>query len=119
MTGLPPSTPTPTSPTPAPSNGIGTAGMVLGIISAATCWIWCAPFVPIVTGIVGLILSILGLSKAKKIGVGRGGSMAGMICSICGIVIGIAVWVILILWINTAHDAMNTWQRTHGNTGGL
>jgi len=93
----PPETP-PTSPAPAvQGNGVATAGMVLGIIAVATCWMFCAPYVPLACGIVGLVLSIVGSSKAKQRGgVGAGKAKVGMILSIVGLAVIIVVWILLV-----------------------
>ena len=103
----------PVAPTPpvggAPaSNGLAKAGMILGIISAATCWMWCAPYVPIGCGVVGLILSIVGKGKAKQLG-GEGAKQAktGMILSIIGIVIPLIVWILIIAFFTTAAVSFN------------
>lgn len=93
------------------SNSIGTAGLVLGILSSATCWMTFVWFVPASTGIVGLVLSILGLLKSKKVGAGRGGSIAGLVCSIVGIVF---TAVILVYWILTAMWAQELWMKAKG-----
>ena len=64
----------------------GTASMVLGIISAATCWF---PLVAIITGIIGLILGIV--AKVKGAG---GKAVAGIILSACGIPLAILLTLI-------------------------
>ncbi len=98
MTEAPPPPPetTPTAPAAAPQgNGVATAGMVLGIIALATSWMFCAPYVPLVCGIVGLILGVVGSGKAKQLGgAGAGKAKVGIILSIIGVVI---IVVILIL----------------------
>ena len=73
------------------------AGMVLGIITAATCWMFCAPYVPLACGIVGLILSIVGSKKAKERGgAGAGKAKVGMILSIIGVAIIVIIWILLL-----------------------
>ena len=64
------------------NNGVAIAGMVVGIASILF------PFYGI-TGIVGIILSILGLKKKKTTGKGKGMAIAGICCSVVGIVMGI------------------------------
>lgn len=64
----------------------GTASMILGIISVATCWF---PLAAIITGIIGLILGIVG--KVKGAG---GKAVAGIILSACGIPLAILLTLI-------------------------
>lgn len=63
------------------SSGMSIAGMVLGIVS-----IICCGGLGIVCGIVGVILSALALKDNKP---GRGMAIAGVVCSLVGIVGGI------------------------------
>lgn len=67
---------------PAKKNGIAIAGMVVGIVSIFFNF-YC------ITGVVGLVLSIIGLKKVKEVGSGKPFAIAGLVCSIIGIVIGI------------------------------
>jgi hypothetical protein len=63
------------APPAAPAtNGLATAGLILGILP---------------TGLIGLIFSILGLSRAGKVGVGKGKAMTGLILSILWMVGGV------------------------------
>ena len=60
------------------------AGLVLGIISVAFCWV---PGV-FITGIVGLVCSVSGRKKALLENKPSGLGIAGLIISIIGIVFG-------------------------------
>ncbi len=69
-----------TAPQPAQTNGLATAGLILGILP---------------TGVIGLIVSILGLNRAGKIGgVGRGRALTGLILSIVWIIVAVLVIVL-------------------------
>ncbi|WP_320018898.1 hypothetical protein [Labilibaculum manganireducens] len=70
------------------SNGMATAGFVLALITVLFGWI---PFVGWVTWLLGLIFSALGLSKANKVGVGKGLAIAGLVISLIGIVVLLVV----------------------------
>ena len=95
----------PTMPPPPPAggyppaaapqqNGMAIAGMVLGIASLALFWL---SYIATVIGVVGLILSIIGLNKSKTMGgVGRGMAMAGIITSSLGIVASIVITIVAI-----------------------
>ncbi len=68
------------------ANGKQIAGLVFGIL--AICCSCCYGVPGIIFGIVGLILSIMG-NKENKHGIG----VAGLVCSIIGLVCGVAMTV--------------------------
>lgn len=68
------------------ANGKQIAGLVFGIL--AICSSCCYGIPGVIFGIVGLILSILG-NKENKHGVG----IAGLVCSIIGLICGVAMTV--------------------------
>ena len=76
---------------PAPTNGLGIASLVLGILSVATVWIPFLGMIAWITAPLGLILGFVGLSKPY----GRGVTIAGIICSAIALLIALA-WVIFI-----------------------
>ncbi|WP_199791442.1 DUF4190 domain-containing protein [Streptomyces sp. 142MFCol3.1] len=81
--------------TPAPSNGMGTAGLVLGIIAAAVFCLW--PLA-IVLGVLGVIFGAIGRRKARRgEATNPGQALAGIICGAVGIALGIAMLVFLIV----------------------
>lgn len=61
-----------------PGKGMGIAGMVLGIIGLV---FMCVFYIGIPCAIVGVILSGLASSKAKKAGLKNGMATAGIVCS--------------------------------------
>ncbi len=65
------------------SNGIGTAGFVLALLTLFLGWI---PFIGWVMWLLGLIFSAMGISKAKKVNKGMGLSVAGLIISLIGVI---------------------------------
>jgi hypothetical protein len=70
----------------APSNGIATASLVLGIV-AIVLGVWMIiplvglffAFVSFVPAVLGVVFGILGLRQAARIGVGRGTAMTGLV----------------------------------------
>ncbi|MFF5479577.1 MULTISPECIES: DUF4190 domain-containing protein [unclassified Streptomyces] len=77
-----------------PSNGMGTAGLVLGIISAAIFCLW--P-VAIVMGALALIFGSIGRGKARRgEATNPGQALAGMICGAAGLVLGLGMLAVLI-----------------------
>lgn len=65
-------------------SGMAVAGLVLGIISIVFCWI---PFVDLLIGIIGLVLSLLGRRSLSR----RGIAIAGLVCSIIGLVLTVII----------------------------
>ena len=81
-----------TSPTTAGSNGHGIAGLVLGICSFIT------PYLGIVVGIVGIVLSRKGLNRSKLEGAPyRRLAMAGFVLSIVGTSLHALVWILILV----------------------
>ncbi|QOV41441.1 DUF4190 domain-containing protein [Streptomyces ferrugineus] len=79
---------------PLPSNGMGTAGLVLGIISAVVFCLW--P-VAIIVGVLGLIFGSIGRAKARRgEATNPGQALAGMICGAAGVVLGLGTVALVI-----------------------
>ncbi|MBI1758517.1 MAG: DUF4190 domain-containing protein [Actinobacteria bacterium] len=76
------------------SNGMAIAALVLGIVSifmSFTIWVGA------ITGIVGLILGIVGISQSKRNQAGgRGMAIAGVVTSVIGLVLAVALTIILV-----------------------
>ncbi|WP_253195507.1 hypothetical protein [Streptomyces sp. JHA26] len=80
--------------TPMPSNGMGTAGLVLGIVAAAVFCLW--PLA-IVLGILGVVFGALGRGKARRgEATNPGQALAGIICGTAGIVLGVGFGALVI-----------------------
>ncbi|CAL9575203.1 DUF4190 domain-containing protein [Streptomyces sp. enrichment culture] len=72
---------------PAPSNGMGTTALVLGIIADVLFLLW--P-IAILLGILAVIFGAVGRGKAKHgEATNAGQALAGLICGIVGIVLGL------------------------------
>ena len=67
--------------------GYAIAGMVLGIVSIVCC---CSPFVGGVTGVLGLIFSIMVLVQKRP---GKGMAIAGVICAAIGLILMVSMLV--------------------------
>ncbi|MFE0804198.1 DUF4190 domain-containing protein [Streptomyces sp. NPDC058812] len=79
---------------PLPSNGMGTAGLVLGIIAAVGFCLW--PLA-IALGVLAVIFGGLGRAKAGRGEATNGGqALAGIICGIVGIALGIGFGLLVI-----------------------
>jgi len=78
-----------------PSNGMGTTGLVLGIVSAVGFCLW--P-VAIIVGILAVIFGGIGRGKARRGEATNGGqALAGIICGAAGIALGLAMFVLVII----------------------
>ncbi|CAM5253563.1 hypothetical protein SALBM311S_01087 [Streptomyces alboniger] len=73
---------------PQPSNGMGTTGLVLGIIGvvcSVTFFLW---FFGVILGILGIIFGAIGRGKANRgEATNRGAATAGLVCGIVATVI--------------------------------
>ncbi|WP_327318174.1 DUF4190 domain-containing protein [Streptomyces sp. NBC_01235] len=77
------------------SNGMGVAGLVLGIISAVVFCLW--PLA-IVLGILGVVFGAIGRGKARRGEASNPGqALAGIICGAAGIVLAIGMGVLVIV----------------------
>ncbi|MEV6164400.1 DUF4190 domain-containing protein [Streptomyces sp. NPDC052052] len=86
---------------PAPSNGMGTAAMVLGIL--ALC-MFCVYGIPsLILGILALIFGILGRGRVKRgEATNSGQALAGIIMGSIGIVLGVVI-IGFFVWLFATH----------------
>ncbi|MBY8841468.1 DUF4190 domain-containing protein [Streptomyces sp. SP2-10] len=79
---------------PVPSNGMGTAALVLGILSSAGFLLW--P-IAIVLGILAVIFGAVGRAKARRGEANNPGvALAGLICGGAGIVLALAFFIVIV-----------------------
>ena len=71
--------------------GLGIAGLVLGIIGTLVSFIPCIGTLAFLVGGIGVVLSAVGYSQARKNNGAKGLTLAGLILSIVGIVIA-GIW---------------------------
>ncbi|MFF8729787.1 DUF4190 domain-containing protein [Streptomyces sp. NPDC015171] len=77
-----------------PSNGMGTASLVLGILSAVGFLFW--PLA-LVLGILAIIFGAIGRGKAKRgEATNPGVALAGLICGVAGIVMAVAFVAVIV-----------------------
>lgn len=70
--------PSATTTAPKGTNGLATAGFVLGLLAVLTCWIPVLNVVGILLGILGAVLAAVGLARSKKVATGKGLAIAGI-----------------------------------------
>ncbi len=85
------------------SNGLATAGFVLGLLGFLGSFIPVLNIGGIILGVIGIILAALGLAKAKKVYKGKGLALAGLVLGGLAIVIGI---IINVAFVNAVDDAI-------------
>jgi len=71
--------------------GLGIAGLVLGILAIPLGIVPCTFFVALVFGVTGIILSSVGLSQANRRDGAKGLLIAALVCSILGTTIA-SLW---------------------------
>ncbi|MFJ9739801.1 DUF4190 domain-containing protein [Streptomyces sp. NPDC101166] len=78
-----------------PSNGMGLAAMVLGIVAAVGICLWPAP---LLIGPLAVVFGLIGRSKAKRGEANNAGqALAGIICGLTGFVLAAVVLVLFIV----------------------
>ncbi|WP_329336864.1 DUF4190 domain-containing protein [Streptomyces sp. NBC_01352] len=79
---------------PAPNNGMGTAAMIVGIISAVGFCMW--P-IAIIGGIVAVVLGVLARQKARRgEATNAGQALAGIICGSVGLALAVGMIALLV-----------------------
>ncbi|MBC9711714.1 DUF4190 domain-containing protein [Streptomyces sp. TRM66268-LWL] len=85
-----------------PSNGMGTASLVLGIIATVLFCLW--P-VAIIVGILAIIFGAIGRGKARKGEANNGGqALAGLICGCVGTALAVVFLVVVVINNNDPYD---------------
>ncbi|MFN8169727.1 MAG: hypothetical protein U0S36_13215 [Candidatus Nanopelagicales bacterium] len=103
------------------SNGLATAGFILGLLGFLGSWVPLLNVIGILLGVLGVVLSAVGLAKAKRVASGKGLAIAGLVLG--GLAIIIAV-VINAAFANSVNDAVGKATGTEvqappGSTGNV
>jgi hypothetical protein len=113
---------TPVQPQPqtvvvkAPSNGLATAALVLGIVGTVLAFIPLIGGLGAIIGGIGIALAIAGFVVARKHGVGKGKSIAGFVLGVASIVIFFMVTAATVAAVDTAIDEIDK-EIKNGNGG--
>ncbi len=83
------------------SNGMALAALIVGIAAVLLCF----TFVP---GLVALILGLVGLGRAKKVGgTGKGQAITGVVLGVLSILLGVGSWIALARGADKVSDAVD------------
>ena len=87
------------APTRTGANGLGTAALVLGILSIVFCWLW---YIGGTLAVLAIIFGIIGRGRAARgEASNRGSATGGLVTGIIGLVATIAVIVALVALVNS------------------
>jgi hypothetical protein len=89
-----------------PTQGLGIASLILGILSVFFAIIPCTILFGLVLSVIGLILGIVGINKANQLRVDKGLLIAGLITSIIGLSIA-GLWGIAFKKMFDMNDGMH------------
>ncbi len=89
--------------------GLGIAGLVLGIISIPLAVMGCTFIIALLFGAAGIVFSAIGLSQAKEVNGAKGITTAGLVVSIVGSAIAILWFLFLGAFIQDAMEDKGKW----------
>jgi len=87
---------------------MGIAGLILGILGAILSFIPGGGYFGWLVALIGIILSAVGMSKAKKANQSAGAAIAGLVLSIIGFVLSLGNLLCLIICASAA-GAASSW----------
>ena len=86
------------------SNGLATAGFVLGLLGLLGSWIPLLNILGIVLGILGVVLAGVGLAKSKKVNAGKGLAITGIILGTLAVIFAVLVNAVFVSAVDEAVD---------------
>lgn len=92
---------------PAPqkgSNGLATAGFVLGLLGLLGSWIPLLNVLGIILGVLGVVLAGVGLAKSKKANAGKGLAIAGIVLGALAVIFAILINAVFVGAVDDAID---------------
>jgi hypothetical protein len=103
-TPYPDPAPAPQPPAPKGSNGLATAGFVLGLLGLLGSWIPVLNIVGIILGVLGAVLAAVGLARSKKVSAGKGLAIAGLVMGVLAVIFAIAINAVFVDAVDDAID---------------
>jgi hypothetical protein len=92
---------------PAPvqgSNGLATAGFILGLLGLLGSWIPVLNILGIILGLLGVVLAGVGLAKARKANAGKGLAIAGIVLGALAVIFAILINAVFVSAVDQAID---------------
>ena len=86
------------------SNGLATAGFVLGLLGLLSSWIPVVNVVGIILGVIGVVLAGVGLAKSKKVNAGKGLAIAGIVLGALGVIFAVLINAVFVSAVDDAID---------------
>lgn len=86
------------------SNGLATAGFVLGLLGLLSSWIPFLNIVGIILGVIGVVLASVGLAKSKKVNAGKGLAIAGIVLGVLAVIFAVLVNAVFVSAVDKAVD---------------
>ncbi len=93
------------SPVKQPVDGLGTAGLVTGILSIVFFWLW--PLA-IILGVLGVVFGIISYRKSRS-----GVALAGAICGGVGVILAVVFIVAAVTWVDSNKDFFREVEGSH------
>lgn len=94
------------APVPAKgSNGLATAGFVLGLLGLLSSWIPFLNILGIILGVIGVVLAAVGLAKSKEVDAGKGLAIAGIVLGVLAVIIAVLINAVFVSAVDEAVDA--------------
>lgn len=98
----------PPPPPQAPSNGLGTTALVLGVLAILLAFVPILGFVSYPLAILGIVFGLVGLRRVSRhVATNRGVALAGLITSVLGFVLVIISTVLYVEAINAGVQGVN------------
>jgi hypothetical protein len=93
------------APVPAKgSNGLATAGFVLGLLGLLSSWIPVLNIVGIILAVIGVVLAAVGLAKSKKVNAGKGLAIAGLVLGVLAVILAVLINAVFVSAVDKAVD---------------
>ena len=86
------------------SNGLATAGFVLGLLGLLGSWIPVLNILGIILGVLGVVLAGVGLAKSKKANAGKGLAIAGIVLGALAVIFAILINAVFVSAVDDAID---------------
>lgn len=94
---------------PKGSNGLATAGFVLGLLGLLTSWIPVLNILGIILAVIGVVLAAVGLAKSKRVNAGKGLAVAGLVLGVLAVIIAVLINAV---FVNAVDKAVNETTNT-------